>query len=49
MGKESPIIYIGRAGADSIRHWRDNTGYQQFVVLWQAMLAMHSLWKLGPW
>lgn len=23
---ESPIIYIGRVGEDSIRHWRNNTG-----------------------
>ena len=37
--KESPIIYIGRAGADSIRHWRDNTGVSTVRRSLAAMLA----------
>ena len=37
--KESPIIYIGRAGADSIRHWRNNTGVSTVRRSLAAMLA----------
>lgn len=37
--EESPIIYIGRAGADSIRHWRNNTGVSTVRRSLAAMLA----------
>lgn len=36
---EPPIIYIGRCGADSIRHWQDNTGVSTVRRSLSAMLA----------
>ncbi|NLF80318.1 MAG: hypothetical protein GX572_03905 [Clostridia bacterium] len=36
---EPPIIYIGRIGPDSARHWRDNTGKSTVRRSLAAMLA----------
>jgi hypothetical protein len=36
---ESPIVYIGRVGTDSIRHWRNNTGISTVRRSLAALLA----------